>query len=54
MSTATTYDPGTTFDSLAPQIQNGVEAAGPIVIGVAAPVIVFGLIWRLVKRAAKG
>lgn len=48
------FDPTAAFAGIAPAIQNGVETGGPIAVGVAIPVLVFGIVWKLVKRAAKG
>lgn len=54
MSSTSSYDPTTAFAGVGDQIQEGLNKGGPIAVAVMVPVLIFGLVWRLVKRGAKG
>lgn len=54
MTTASTYDPTTAFAGVGDQIQAGLDKGGPIALAVMVPLLVFGIVWRLVRKGAKG
>jgi hypothetical protein len=54
MSSTVTYDPTTAFAGVQDTTAEALNKGGPIAVALLIPVLAFGIVWRLVRKGAKG